>query len=107
MQASLSCTRISLFNTVVLLCAGYEISSFSHDHFNRKSLYHTCYCLSYIHCVVFSCGTTDLAPPVNGQLTVFGSVASYACDSGYTLVGDAMRTCLLSGWNGTNPVCGK
>ena len=64
-----------------------------------------------LFCVVFSCGTTDLASPVNGQLTVestlFGSVASYSCDSGYYLVGDAMRTCLLSGWNGTNPVCGN
>ena len=34
-------------------------------------------------------------------------MASYTCDSGYTLVGDAMRTCTVNRWNGTNPVCGK
>ena len=79
-----------------------------------KPLYHYYYYCSthaIVHCVVFSCGTTDLAPPVNGQMTVestlFGSVASYSCDPGYYLVGDAMRTCLLGGWNGTNPVCGN
>ena len=55
---------------------------------------------------------TDLTAPVNGQLTVnstlLDSMASYTCDSGYTLVGVAMmRTCTVDGWNGTNPVCGK
>ena len=54
---------------------------------------------------------TDLIVPVNGQLTVdstlLDSVASYTCDSGYILVGDAMRTCTASGWSGGNPICGK
>ena len=65
----------------------------------------------FIHFVVFDCGMTDVEFPDFGQLTVestlFGSVASYSCDSDYTLVGDAMRTCTLSGWNGSNPICGK
>ena len=60
---------------------------------------------------MFDCGMTDITAPVNGQLTVdstlLDSMASYTCDSGYTLVGDAMRTCTVNGWNGTNPVCGK
>ena len=83
---------------------GYEISSFivtSIECVCKSLCHHYYYCSTHaiVHCVVFSCGTTDLAPPVNGQLTVestlFGSVASYSCDSGYYLVGDAMRTCLL------------
>ena len=61
---------------------------------------------------MFDCGTTDLTRPDNGQLavvdtTLLDSVASYTCDSGYTLVGVAMRTCTVDGWNGTNPICGK
>ena len=54
---------------------------------------------------------TDLTAPVNGQLTVdstlLDSMASYTCDSGYTLVGVAMRTCTVNGWSGANPICGK
>ena len=54
---------------------------------------------------------TDLTAPEFGQLTVDStlpdSVASYTCDSGYTLVGEATRTCTVNGWSGTNPVCGK
>ena len=60
---------------------------------------------------MFSCGMTDVECLEFGQLTVestlFGSVVSYTCDSGYILVGDAMRTCTLSGWSGSNPICGK
>ena len=61
--------------------------------------------------IVFNCGTTDLISPDNGQVTglplFLDSVVSYTCDSGYTLVGNAMRTCIVGGWNGTNPICGK
>ena len=71
--------------------------------------------LSYIHfrCVVHDCGLINLTAPEFGQLimtiesTLLDSVVSYTCDSGYTLVGVAMRTCTASGWSGTNPVCGK
>ena len=65
--------------------------------------------MPFLHCIVFDCNMTDLIDPEFGLATVdstlFGSVVSYTCDSGYTLVGDSMRTCTLSGWSGTNPVC--
>lgn len=72
------------------------------------SLLHTC--TVYI-IIVFYCGEADLIAPEFGQLivdsTLFGSVASYICDSGYALVGDAKRTCTLLGWSGNHPVCCK
>lgn len=63
-------------------------------------------------CVVHDCLTTSLeGRPENVQLTVgptvFGSVATFSCDADFNLVnGDAMRTCQLTGWSGTNPECG-
>ena len=54
------------------------------------------------------CG--DLDEPSNGQVTLtgttFGSMATYECDSGFTLVGNQVRTCQDDGnWSGTEPVC--
>ncbi|CAI8036469.1 Sushi, von Willebrand factor type A, EGF and pentraxin domain-containing protein 1 [Geodia barretti] len=38
--------------------------------------------------------------------TMINSVAIYSCDDGYSLVGDASRTCLETGlWSGTAPTC--
>ena len=38
--------------------------------------------------------------------TGFGSVATYVCDAGYTLVGSLTRTCQASGeWSGEEPIC--
>ena len=40
----------------------------------------------------------------NGNL--FGSVATYTCLDGYSLVGDSSITCLASGsWSNKEPVC--
>ena len=37
---------------------------------------------------------------------MINSVAIYSCDDGYSLVGDASRTCLETGlWSGTAPTC--
>ena len=44
----------------------------------------------------------------SGTVTATGlnAIASYTCDAGYELVGNAMRTCEANGeWNGTEPVC--
>ena len=54
------------------------------------------------------CG--DLTDPDNGEVTltdtVFDSVATYSCDPGYVLDGDATQTCLGSGlWSGSEPTC--
>ena len=58
--------------------------------------------------VVVDCGA--LADPVNGIVTesdtVFNSSATYSCNTGYSLMGDAIRICLSSGlWSGSGPTC--
>ena len=36
----------------------------------------------------------------------FNSTATYSCDNGYSLDGDSIRTCLVTGgWSGTAPTC--
>ncbi len=55
-----------------------------------------------------SCG--DLENPVNGVVvlsgTVFGSLATYSCDSGYILVGEQTRSCQANNqWSGRAPTC--
>lgn len=54
------------------------------------------------------CG--HLSVPLNGdvdyQETVFLSMASYTCDSGYLLTGEKKQTCEADGtWSGEPPVC--
>ena len=46
----------------------------------------------------------------NGVVTAsgirLGSTAYYTCNDGYTLVGPAIRECLITGtWSGYTPVC--
>ena len=59
--------------------------------------------------VKVSCGLPNA--PRNGRVdtsagTSFGDVASYSCDTGYTLNGPAERTCQADGrWNGSVPTC--
>ncbi|KAL4229790.1 hypothetical protein ACF0H5_010181 [Mactra antiquata] len=45
--------------------------------------------------------------PSNGDVTANGYTATYACNVGYTLDGDAERTCQTdgTGWSGSNPAC--
>lgn len=61
-----------------------------------------------IECLPVDCGGLDALE--NGSLTfdatTFGSVASYECGVGFTIVGDAERTCRADGtWSGTEPFC--
>ena len=50
-----------------------------------------------------------LVDPPNGVVsfnTTVNSVATYSCNTGYTLTGDDMRTCLETGvWSGSAPTC--
>jgi sushi, von Willebrand factor type A, EGF and pentraxin domain-containing protein 1 len=59
-------------------------------------------------CVVANCPA--LSGPVGGTVVAttltYGAVASYACDSGYTLAGAATRTCQSDGsWSELAPTC--
>ena len=54
------------------------------------------------------CGS--LQDPQNGQVTltgtVFGSTATYSCNTGFILVGERTRVCRASGeWSGKSPIC--
>ena len=54
------------------------------------------------------CG--PLGDPANGAVSLssimINSVATYSCNTGYTLTGDDMRTCLETGvWSGSEPMC--
>jgi len=43
---------------------------------------------------------------VNATYTTWGSIASYICDSGYSMTGASTRTCQSDGtWSGTPPIC--
>ena len=59
---------------------------------------------------MFDCGSADIIRPDNGTVvlnqTTLGSVATFACNAGFALIGDATRTCELTGWSGSNPSCG-
>ena len=55
-------------------------------------------------CVKYSC--PRLEPPINGQVFVRDSVANYLCLEGFTLVGEAQRTCQADDtWSSVDPVC--
>ena len=45
---------------------------------------------------------------LNGDVSADGSQASYTCQAGFNMKGQAKRYCLGEGqgWNGTEPVCG-
>ena len=56
------------------------------------------------------CG--NLTNPLNGQVTLttttFMSTATYSCNAGYNLSGNATRTCEASGtWSDTAPTCDR
>ena len=57
---------------------------------------------------VVDCGLMD--NPGNGVVsftaTTYNSVATYSCNTGYTLTGDDTRTCQSSSlWSGSEPTC--
>ncbi len=63
------------------------------------------------HWTVVDCGA--LEDPTNGKVvivhgTTFDQPAVYSCNEGYTLNGDARRTCTASGqWTGSAPSCDR
>ena len=53
---------------------------------------------------------SPLSSPVNGAVQMddpmYSSMASYSCDQGFGLQGDATRTCQADGtWSGATPRC--
>lgn len=55
-------------------------------------------------------GCEDLSDPANGNVRVtstrIGAVATYSCNSGFTLIGKENRVCRPNGeWSGTAPTC--
>lgn len=57
---------------------------------------------------VISCGELPTPPNGNkiGTQTSYGSTAIFTCDSGFMLVGSAVRECLSSGlWSGSETKC--
>ena len=58
--------------------------------------------------VAIDCGL--LGNPLNGEVitnnTILGSSASYRCNAGYELEGDAVRVCQSNrSWSSTEPIC--
>ena len=58
----------------------------------------------------FAVQCLNLTNPANGRVTVttisFNGVATYSCNTGYTLSGSVTRACLSSGaWSGSVPTC--
>ncbi len=65
---------------------------------------------SFVECTCFSTGIcSDLSLLINGMISYSGEspdMATYTCNTGYTLNGDATRTCGNGGmWSGSDPVC--
>ena len=69
--------------------------------------------MSFLILTVVDCG--PLTDPVNGAVdtssgTTYQETATYTCDPGYTLRGNATRTCQLTGrttgaWSSSAPYC--
>ncbi len=60
--------------------------------------------------VAQDCG--NLANPQDGDIdikgTSFWDTVTYRCNSGYQLIGEAVRTCQETGlWSGTAPYCSR
>ena len=68
----------------------------------------TCFVFIFHFASEIDCG--PLGDPANGEVSLssimINSVATYSCNTGYTLTGDDMRTCLETGlWSGSEPIC--
>ena len=69
-------------------------------------------CFLFLH--IFFCSEIicpDLPPPAFGRVSIhnnrtLSSVATYSCNHGYAVVGEATRYCLVSEqWSGKEPKC--
>ena len=65
-----------------------------------------CCCSCFCYCIN-DLGCQTLSTPSNGRVSVVGGRATYFCNDGYRLVGDHLRLCTNSTWNGTVPICMK
>ena len=102
-----TCLESGLWSGSEPTCTGKlyvcEVSVSAHS---SKYIY-TCI-FHFIVISVIDCGV--LGDPTNGEVllssTTFNSAATYSCNTGYTLTGDDMRTCLQTGlWSGSEPMC--
>ena len=64
----------------------------------------------YVSCVSAVVVCPALMDPDNGQVElfdmVFGSTATYSCDTGYNLNGSVSRMCMAGGqWSEGDPLC--
>ena len=65
--------------------------------------------INILYLTVVDCGA--LSDPANGRVnntagTTYGQTATYSCNTGYDLVGDATHTCQSTGlWTGSAPTC--
>ena len=63
----------------------------------------------YITTVLCIVGCHVLSDPDFGSVAVtgnnVGNIATYTCDAGFKLIGNAKRVCTASGWLPSEPVC--
>ena len=73
---------------------------------NLSSIWH-CYLNIFYTTEPVDCG--PLSNPANGQLslngTVFETIATYTCDSGFKLIGNDTRVCQSDGTWSESPTC--
>ena len=59
---------------------------------------------------MFDCVQDPIETLTNGNFllnrTTFGSEVSFICEINHALIGNATRTCGITGWSGSNPSCG-
>lgn len=65
------------------------------------------YC--YHFCYTVSCPTMEA--PENGEVVVSSNgsvtIATFSCETDYSLYGNTVLSCISGTWEGTAPTCGK
>ena len=105
----LSCPTLSMCVYVQLELLEPIVKKVSH----KCSIYIplcVCSCFQFDYSSGIMCDADDLGTLENGMVTVsdtvFNTTATYSCNNGYELRGDATRTCLGTGlWSGDVPTC--
>ena len=87
-----------------------HLTSFARENLLLNYLFLKC----FSHCVFVSAAIDcqPLTAPANGIVNLSGwtpsSLATYSCNRGLSLVGQAIRVCMEGGlWSGMEPVCSK